>query len=56
MLYILLTINLYAGEWGLYDGLRDADGKRQGLGKMKYDSGNFYNAWMRQGLGKMNVI
>ena len=42
MLFILLTINLYAGEWGLYDGLRDADGKRQGLGKMKYDSGNVY--------------
>jgi len=30
------------GEWGLYDGLRDASGRRQGLGKMKYDSGNSY--------------
>ena len=30
------------GEWGLYDGLRDASGRRQGIGKMKYDSGNAY--------------
>jgi len=30
------------GEWGSYEGLRDAKGKRQGQGKMKYDSGNIY--------------
>eukprot|EP00574_Skeletonema_japonicum_P005950 CAMPEP_0201715396 /NCGR_PEP_ID=MMETSP0593-20130828/1595_1 /ASSEMBLY_ACC=CAM_ASM_000672 /TAXON_ID=267983 /ORGANISM="Skeletonema japonicum, Strain CCMP2506" /LENGTH=618 /DNA_ID=CAMNT_0048204893 /DNA_START=1 /DNA_END=1854 /DNA_ORIENTATION=+ len=30
------------GEWGLYDGLLDANGRRQGIGKMKYDSGNSY--------------
>jgi hypothetical protein len=30
------------GEWGVYDGLRDASGRRQGTGKMKYDAGNVY--------------
>ena len=30
------------GEWGVYDGLRDARGRRQGTGKMKYDAGNVY--------------
>ena len=30
------------GEWGVFDGLRDSNGRRQGNGKMKYDSGNYY--------------
>jgi len=30
------------GEWGSYEGDADADGKRQGKGKMIYESGNYY--------------
>ena len=30
------------GEWGSYDGDVDSSGNRQGKGKMKYDSGNYY--------------
>ena len=30
------------GEWGSYAGVVDDDGKRQGKGKMTYDSGNYY--------------
>ena len=30
------------GDWGTYEGDVDANGNRQGLGKMTYDSGNYY--------------
>ena len=31
------------GEWGTYDGTVDENGKRQGKGKMTYESGNYYD-------------
>jgi len=31
------------GDWGSYEGDVDENGKRQGHGKMKYNSGNRYS-------------